>query len=369
MDIKSLRTPCFLIDRKIVQANCQRVLDKAKQLNVKLRPHVKTHKTIEGALLQNGGQKGPIAVSTMAEARFFADHGFDDILYAFPVTPDKFDEISKLNKIIKFSVLSDSISVLEQLNEFLDKSDTLIGVLLKVDAGAGRAGFHYTKTGEISEAAIRVNQLKNLKLKGVLSHAHHSYQAKNRDESWYYINQENRNLESVIQNLDKRDTSISVISTGSTPTTLNQSEAGVTTEIRPGNYSLFDRFQADIGSCSREDIAGSVLARIAGHYPYRNQMLIDAGALAFSKDQGATHARNKITYGEAKDYPDLQVMHISQEHGLVGSDQPIPFDQFPIGTQLKFIPNHSCLTAACFDTYFIEDDGSIVDEWKPAKGW
>lgn len=352
-----------------MQANCQRVLDKAGQLNVDLRPHVKTHKTLEGALMQTGNQKWPIAVSTMAEARFFADHGFGDILYTFPVTPDKFDEITHLNKKTKLSVLSDSLSVLEHLNEFLDESGILIEVLLKIDAGATRAGFHYTNTEEIAESAVQVNQLENLKLKGILTHAHHSYKAKNSDESRSYINEEDRNLESLINNLGQQGISFPVVSTGSTPTTLNQTEAGVTTEIRPGNYALYDRFQSDIGSCNRGDIAGFVLARVAGHYPDRNQMLIDAGALAFSKDRGAVHVRKKVTYGEAKDYPELEVQEISQEHGLVGSDQPIPYDQFPIGTQLKFIPNHSCLTAACFDTYYIEEDGRIVDEWKPAKGW
>jgi len=56
------------------------MLGRAAGLGVRLRPHVKTHKTVGGALLQTGGRRSGIVVSTLAEAEHFADHGFDDIL-------------------------------------------------------------------------------------------------------------------------------------------------------------------------------------------------------------------------------------------------------------------------------------------------
>jgi D-serine deaminase-like pyridoxal phosphate-dependent protein len=45
-----------------------------------------------------------------------------------------------------------------------------------------------------------------------------------------------------------------------------------------------DLFQAGVGVCRREDIAVSVLATIIGQRPQLNQLLIDAGSLALSKD-------------------------------------------------------------------------------------
>jgi D-serine deaminase-like pyridoxal phosphate-dependent protein len=41
----------------------------------------------------------------------------------------------------------------------------------------------------------------------------------------------------------------------------------------------------------------------------------------------------------------------------------------PVGMQLRVIPNHSCLTAALFETYHVIEDGKVVDEWKPVRGW
>lgn len=45
--LEDLATPCFLLYQDRLEANCRAMVQRAKQLGVKLRPHVKTHKTIE----------------------------------------------------------------------------------------------------------------------------------------------------------------------------------------------------------------------------------------------------------------------------------------------------------------------------------
>ncbi|HEX3584161.1 MAG TPA: DSD1 family PLP-dependent enzyme, partial [Thermoanaerobaculia bacterium] len=70
-----MTTPAFLVDAARVRANCDRMREKARASGVAFRPHVKTHKTIEIGRLQHGGSSGPITVSTLAEAEFFADAG------------------------------------------------------------------------------------------------------------------------------------------------------------------------------------------------------------------------------------------------------------------------------------------------------
>ncbi len=324
---------------------------------------------MEGAILQYGGKPvGPITVSTLSEAEFYSTES-SDILYGFPITPDKFPTIAELNINNDVCVVSDHPEIIRRLSDFLEGTETNVPVYLKIDAGANRAGFHHTNVEEIASAAQLIEQLPGLSFKGLMTHAHHSYAARNREESQRYTYQENKNLSRLLKALQADGIYPPEISTGSTPTTMNQAEAGVSTEIRPGNYVFYDRFQSDIGTCDREQIACFVVARVAGHYPERNQMLIDAGALAFSKDLGAQHVRKEATYGEAYEFPELQIREVSQEHGLVGSDESIDYDRFPIGTLISFIPNHSCLTAACFDKYYIEEDGNIIDIWEPVKGW
>merc|ERR1712223_91434 len=61
------------------------MIEKACQMGVQLRGQTKTHKTIEGAILQTGGTKRCIVVSTLNEAEIYAQNGFDDILYGYPL--------------------------------------------------------------------------------------------------------------------------------------------------------------------------------------------------------------------------------------------------------------------------------------------
>ena len=70
--VESLRTPCYVLDLKVACANAERMLARAEKLGVQLRPHMKTHKTLQGGLIQTGGTKRNIVVSTLAEAQFFS---------------------------------------------------------------------------------------------------------------------------------------------------------------------------------------------------------------------------------------------------------------------------------------------------------
>src|SRR5437763_8440676 len=89
-------TPIFLVDRSIVQRNCDRMRAKAHASGVIFRPHVKTHKTAEIARMQHGGAIGPITVSTLAEGEFFAERGWRDITYAVPIAPEKLERAATL---------------------------------------------------------------------------------------------------------------------------------------------------------------------------------------------------------------------------------------------------------------------------------
>ena len=111
------------------------------------------------------------------------------------------------------------------------------------------------------------------------------------------------------------------------------------------------------------------MTTVVAHYPQHNQILIDAGALALSKDPGAAHIDTEIVYGAVPGYPHLKIFSISQEHGLITSEAPIAFESFPVGSPVQIIPNHSCLTAALFPKYHVVEDYQVVDVWLPMRGW
>jgi D-serine deaminase-like pyridoxal phosphate-dependent protein len=119
-----------------------------------------------------------------------------------------------------------------------------------------------------------------------------------------------------------------------------------------------------------------VLASVIGHYPHRNQVLIDAGALALSKDISAQEFQPKVGYGTiaAPSARNMAVIECSQEHGFVASDDPIPYGNLPVGSRVRVLPNHACITAAAYDRYYVVDsdlDGgkSVVDVYDRINGW
>ena len=62
--------------------------------------------------------------------------------------------------------------------------------------------------------------------------------------------------------------------------------------------------QSVAGSCGLNDIAVKVATRVIGHYPHRNQLMIDAGWMALSLDgHGKLPSRS---YGVFQDHPDLR---------------------------------------------------------------
>lgn len=78
-------------------------------------------------------------VSTLAEARFFAAGGFDDILYAFPVPRWRLAECSELaQRLQEFQVLVDSPQGLEMLLQNPLPGGKRWLVWLKLDCGNGR---------------------------------------------------------------------------------------------------------------------------------------------------------------------------------------------------------------------------------------
>jgi D-serine deaminase-like pyridoxal phosphate-dependent protein len=360
-DFSQLTTPAFLVDKAIVQRNCDRMRQKAAASHVIFRPHVKTHKVVEIGRLQHGGEAGPITASTLAEVEHFAAAGFSDITYAVPIAPEKVERATGIARSIKrLNLLIDSFDALDAI----EAPGFVFDVFLKVDCGYHRAGVDPDDAASVV-LAKRMLDSKNVRFGGVLTHAGHSYNAKNIDE----IRAVAKDETAALTRFRQRVGGSFVRSIGSTPTLSVVDRFEDCEEVRPGNYVFYDAFQSTIGSCRFEDVAVSVLTTVVGSYPERNAIVVDAGALAMSKDTGPDHVNPQFGYGivcdtSLKPIPTMKLIALSQEHGKIATLEPVP-----VGTKLRIVPNHSCLTAAMYSTYHVIDGGRVVVEWGPVRGW
>lgn len=374
MKIGDLKTPCAVLDLDVLERNTARMAERVARLGARLRPHVKTHKCLEAARLQVRGHFGGITVSTLAEARFFAQGGFRDITYAFPLPLSSLDDAAELTRSLdRLSVLLDHEATLQALEAYGNAQGVRFSVFLKVDCGYHRAGVDPSRPESV-ELAHRLSHSPCVDFRGILTHAGHSYDCRNAEEIRVVSEQERAVMVSFAERLRRAEIPVSEVSVGSTPTMSHASSLEGVTEARPGNYVFYDAFQATVGSCRMEDAALSVLATVVGQYPDQQKLLVNVGALALSKDEGARHVEPDCGYGvvgspNGSRYPELRLTSISQEHGQVHGRSPIDFAKYEVGSRLRVIPNHSCLTAAMYDRYFVVRGDSVVDEWKTVRGW
>jgi D-serine deaminase-like pyridoxal phosphate-dependent protein len=363
-----LQTPAFLVERNVVERNCERMLAKATASGVAFRPHVKTHKTIEVARMQHGGTRGWITVSTLAEAEFYAADGFRDITYAVPVVEGKLERAAALaRKLERFNILVDSEEALQTVERYARANDVTFDVFLKVDCGYQRAGIDPSSPDSV-RLAVAMARSESVRLQGLLTHAGHSYDARGAGDIRMIAAEEASALTRFRALLAGEGADEIIRSIGSTPTASVVDRFSDCDEVRPGNYVFYDAFQSTIGSCALEDVAVSVLATVVGSYPDRKTLIVDAGALALSKDRGPEHVEPRFGFGLVCDAAlaplPMRIVALSQEHGKIVCDTPPP-----VGTRLRIVPNHSCLTAAMFDRYHVLAEGAVVDEWRPVRGW
>jgi D-serine deaminase-like pyridoxal phosphate-dependent protein len=374
MNLESLLTPCALVDLDRLEHNATAMSQQARRLGVRLRPHVKTHKCVEAARLQTAGEHGGITVSNLAEARAFAAAGFRDITWAVPVALDRLDGCADLVRTIdRFRMLVDHPRGVAGLEAFAAAHALRFEVLLEVDCGHHRSGVDPDDPAAVRLAGA-IHSSSDLELAGILTHAGQSYRCGNRADAAEVARHERDVMVAFASRLRAAGFRVEEVSIGSTPTvTVAEDLAGVT-EVRPGNYLFFDAFQAAIGSCRLDEVAFSVLATVTGVYPERRELVVNAGALALSKDPGPIHVDPSCGFGvvvEAADQqpiPGLRVISLSQEHGVLRSDRPLDPSWQP-GSRLRLLPNHSCLAAACFDSYQVVRGAAVVDEWRPVRGW
>jgi D-serine deaminase-like pyridoxal phosphate-dependent protein len=370
-----LKTPAALVDLGRVEANTERISERVRSLGAKLRPHVKTHKCIEAARIQIRGHFGGITVSTLAEARFFARAGFRDITYAVPIAVSHLEEAVEIGRTVdRLHLLLDHESTLFQMIACARAKGVRLSSFLKVDCGYHRAGVDPESEASVA-LALRMANSKEVDFRGILTHAGHSYHAKNAEEIRSFAETERSVMARFAEKLRRAGAPPKEVSVGSTPTiSLAESLEGAT-EARPGNYIFYDRFQAAIGSCDIGSAAFSVLATVLSHYPERNEILVDAGGLALSRDEGPTHLDPSCGYGEVftadgkRRLSSLRIQSLSQEHGKIRGATPIDYSALPVGAKLRIVPNHSCLAAALFDRYHVFRGGELVDEWRPVRGW
>ncbi|HSV86996.1 MAG TPA: alanine racemase [Levilinea sp.] len=346
--------PALVLDEAVARMNINRMAGKARQQQVRFRPHFKTHQSAEiGDWFRQAGVTA-ITVSSIDMAIYFADHGWDDITIAFPTNLRQSAALAELAQRVKLGLLIENQVAARGLESILP---TAVDAWIEIDAGAGRTGLAWSDANAITGLASALHSMEKLRLRGLLTHAGHTYTASSPAEIC------DRYGESVAHMLAARDVLTGCanlpveLSVGDTPGCTLCPDLGAVDEIRPGNFIFYDSQQLVLGVCRPEDIAVALACPVVAKHIERSEIVVYGGAIHLSKDDlalGDTRAYGLVALPQEDRWSapleGAYVRGLSQEHGMIRL-RPNDFERVEVGDLIFVLPAHSCLSVTLMRTY------------------
>ena len=237
---QALATPALVLDLDALEHNLKALARLCKRAGVSLRPHAKTHKSIEIANRQIAAGAIGISVATVREAAVMVEAGVPGVLLTTPVVGDiKLDIVCGLaGRSAGFIVAVDSLSGVDALEGALQRAGQKLTVLADLDIGMKRTGV--PDVAGALELIRRVQSSKVLTLAGVQAYSgavqHIPLAA---DRARVYLKQL-RHLVAVLKAAKEMGYTPDIVSGGGTGTFDIDRQAGLFTECQCGSYAVMD---------------------------------------------------------------------------------------------------------------------------------
>jgi D-serine deaminase-like pyridoxal phosphate-dependent protein len=354
-------TPYLAVDVQRLEANLAAMAAHAAARAIALRPHAKTHKSLEVAHRQLAHGAVGLTVATVAEAEIFAAGGCRDLFLAYPIWAEgpRAERLHALARTARLRVGADSVEGVWMLAAAVragrrgdapasaPEGAAPLAIAVEVDSGHHRSGLVPERAADVAAAALDAG----LAVDGVFTFPGHSYglgagAAAAADEA--------QALAIARDALTAAGIPCPVVSGGSTPSA-EAAQGGVLTELRPGVYAFGDAQQWELGSCTAESIALIAQATVVSRR--EGVVVVDAG----SKVLGADRPGWASGFGRVLELPAARITALSEHHATIalppGAKAPA------LGSRLRLVPNHVCSAVNLADELVIERDGVEQGAW------
>lgn len=353
MSRADLDTPCLLVDLDRVEVNLARMAELTGSRGVRLRPHVKTHKSVRLARRQLELGAAGITCATVSEAAVMVAGGVDDVFVASSVVgAAKVSRLVALARAARIRVGVDSIHVARPIADAAHAAAVQLGVMLEIDVGVGRGGI--PAAGAV-DLARQLRELPGLRVDGVFGFAGYGGPP-DPAERERAARREGDLVLGVADRLRGLGLDCAEVSLGSTPLAEQHSTIEGVTEIRPGTYVFGDVACLERQVMADADIAATVAARVVGRPDY-GIALIDAGTKALSHQQWAG-APCDAGWARVAGHPDARVLRTWEEHGVLALDDSLR--DLRVGDLVELVPNHVCPVVDLYDQAVLVRDGEPV---------
>jgi D-serine deaminase-like pyridoxal phosphate-dependent protein len=349
-------TPALVIDEEALNRNIAAMADLARLAGRSLRPHAKTHKSVQIARKQIEAGAIGICCATLPELQAMSDAHINGLLLTAPLQdPAKTDALIGVARKTPITIAVDHASQIRMIAGKLSADANPIGVIVDVDVGQKRTGVcDVQDTIAIAKLVAGNKQLKFSGLQGYAGHVQHipDYEDRAREAA-----RVSSLLDDHISGLRENGFEISVVSGGGTGTHAIDLEYQPFTEIQTGSYVFMDadyaRIQSKNGAGLPFECSLFILTTVtSANRP--GQVTVDAGTKSLAVNGPAPHlivgAPEGTTFGFAGD-----------EHGILSLPAGSNFPK--LGDRILMSVTHCDPTVNLFSVMHAVTKSGEVEKW------
>ena len=354
---RSLNTPALVLDIDMLDRNIAEMARFAKEHNVKLRPHSKTHKSADIAKRQIAAGALGVCCAKIGEAEALGEEGVQALHITSPVvTPQAIARLMDLNaRVSDLMVVVDHPANVDALAAAAAQAGKPLTVIVDIDPGIHRTGVA-TPDGVV-DLVKKVVGLKSLKYAGVQFYCgshQHIIDFKERKEK---IEERTRYLKGILDKLEAAGLKPGIVTGSGTGTHFIDAKLGVFTELQVGSYVFMDH---DYNVC---DLRGAdkptfeqalqIDARVvSANTP--GMVTVDAGLKAMATEKGPPVILSGAAEGATTRF-------MGDEHLAVIAPEGKAAPGF--AEQVVLTPPHCDPTVNLYEAYHLVKGDTLVEIW------
>lgn len=354
---QSLDTPALLLDLGALTRNIERMAAFAKARGVGLRPHVKTHKSVEIARRQVAAGAIGVSCVTLGEAEVMVKAGIPDVLITSPaVTPSK---IARVVKLARLAGPGGMMVVVDDPRNAADLAAATLGLPhpleVLVDYGAG-----YNRTGAATEAQVlelarRIAAEPRLKLRGLQAYAGNLQHIADRAQRSAAAAGLRETVAHIVAQAEREGIRFEIVTGAGTGTHDLDAQRDAFTELQAGSYVFMDAEYTQVlatpGQPSPFEVSLFVQTAVVSANA-ADWVTVDGGTKCFATDSGVPLVARGVD-------PASRYAFFGDEHGklLFAGARPA------LGARVEFVTPHCDPTVNLHDAYHVVDGDTLVAIW------
>ena len=355
--LEDVDTPALLVDLDVFERNLARMQRLADDAGVRLRPHAKTHKSVDVALAQiRLGAVGQCC-QKVSEAEVLVHGGIRDVLVSNQIVgPRKLERLARLARTATVGVCADDARNIADLSAAAPAAEVVLQVYLEIDVGMGRCG---VVPGPDAVALCRqIADAPGLGFAGLQAYHGKAQHIRGAGEREAAIRHAAGAVRTMLDLLAAAGLDCPAVTGAGTGTAPFEAGSGLWTELQAGSYAFMDAdYGRNLGPDGEPDASFGhslfLLATIMST-ARAGTAICDVGLKSTSFESGLPLVADDIgaTYAGPSD-----------EHGTLRLD---PGRTLEPGTRIRLIPGHCDPTINLHDWY-VGYRGDVVERIWPVS--